>query len=44
MSIHFNEIDAILNVHKKISNIESNITTFLIPRHLNKLKEIKKKN
>jgi 3-deoxy-D-manno-octulosonic-acid transferase len=43
MSIHFNEIDAILNVHKKISNIETNITTFLIPRHLNKLKEIKKK-
>ena len=43
MSIHFNEIDAILNVHKKISNIESDITTFLIPRHLNKLKEIKKK-
>jgi 3-deoxy-D-manno-octulosonic-acid transferase len=43
MSIHFNEINAILNVHKKISYIESNITTFLIPRHLNKLKEIKKK-
>ncbi|MEL0099291.1 MAG: glycosyltransferase N-terminal domain-containing protein [Opitutae bacterium] len=43
MSIHFNEIDTILNVHKKISYIESNITTFLIPRHLNKLEEIKKK-
>ncbi len=43
MSIHFNEIDAILNVHKKISCLESDVTTFLIPRHLNKLKEIKKK-
>ena len=43
MSVHFDEIDIILNLHQKISNIESHITTFLVPRHLDKLKDIKTK-
>lgn len=43
MSIHFEEVDIILNIHKKLSNLNSSITTFLIPRHLNRLEQIKKK-
>ena len=36
MSIHFEEIDIIIETHKKI-NKEKDFTTFLIPRHLDKV-------
>lgn len=42
MSIHFEEIDRIINVHKKV-NDEKLFTTFLIPRHLDKIDIIIKK-
>jgi len=42
MSVHFKEIDQIIDVHKKINN-EKLFTTFLIPRHLNKIDIILKK-
>jgi len=42
MSIHFEEVDRIINVHKIINN-EKLFTTFLIPRHLNKIDIILKK-
>lgn len=43
MSVHFNEIDYIINTHQELSRHKKIVTTFLIPRHLNKIKEIEDK-
>ena len=43
MSVHHDEIDHIINIHKNISSIEKNFITFLIPRHLNNIKNIENK-
>jgi len=40
MSIHFEEIALILEVHLKLSLNLKKLTTFIIPRHLNKIHEI----
>jgi len=41
MSIHFQEVEDIIEVHQSLSKKYSQITTFLIPRHLNKISKIK---
>lgn len=40
MSIHFEEVDYIVQVHKNISYKYPNLKTFLIPRHINKIDKI----
>ena len=40
MSIHNNEINHIIKIHKNISSTEKNFLTFLIPRHLNEIENI----
>ena len=40
MSIHNSEIDHIIKIHKNLSSTEKNFLTFLIPRHLNEIKNI----
>ena len=40
MSIHNSEVDHIVKTHKNISLSEKNFLTFLIPRHLNDIKNI----
>lgn len=40
MSVHFAEVASIINIHEKLSKINKNISTFIIPRHLNKIKQI----
>ena len=40
MSIHNSEIDFIIKTHIMISKFKKNLTTFLIPRHLNKIEKI----
>ena len=42
MSIHYDEVENIIETHQKLANNYENITTFLIPRHLNKILNIKK--
>ena len=43
MSIHFEEVELILEVHLKLSLTLKELTTFIIPRHLNKIQEIENK-
>lgn len=43
MSIHFEEIDHILNTHEKLVSYYKSFLTFIIPRHLNKINEIEVK-
>jgi 3-deoxy-D-manno-octulosonic-acid transferase len=43
MSIHFEEIELILEVHLKLNLTLKELTTFIIPRHLNKIQEIENK-
>ena len=42
MSIHFDEVENIIETHQKLVNNYNKMTTFLIPRHLNKVSIIKK--
>jgi 3-deoxy-D-manno-octulosonic-acid transferase len=43
MSIHFEEVELILEVHLKLNLSLKELTTFIIPRHLNKIHEIENK-
>lgn len=43
MSIHFDELDHIINTHQRLNLHNKNVITFLIPRHLNRVKEIENK-
>ena len=43
MSIHFDEIDYIIQAHKVLFSNSNISSTFLIPRHLNKISEIEEK-
>lgn len=40
MSVHFEEIKLIINIHKNLQNFIKDLTTYIIPRHLNKIDEI----
>ena len=40
MSIHFKEYDTIIETHFELSQIDKKITTFIIPRHLDKINEM----
>jgi 3-deoxy-D-manno-octulosonic-acid transferase len=40
MSIHFKEYDSIIETHFELSKIDKKITTFIIPRHLDKINEM----
>ena len=40
MSIHNSEIDFIIETHIMMNKFKKNLTTFLIPRHLNKIEKI----
>ena len=40
MSIHVKEYDSIIETHFKLSQIDKKITTFIIPRHLDKINEM----
>ena len=40
MSIHFKEYDSIIGTHFELSQIDKKITTFIIPRHLDKINEM----
>ena len=42
MSIHFNEYNSVIKTHLELSKIESKITTFIIPRHLNRIYDLEK--
>ena len=42
MSIHYDEVESIVETHQELANNFDNITTFLIPRHLNRIFDIKK--
>jgi len=42
MSIHYDEVESIVETHQELANNFDNITTFLIPRHLNRILDIKK--
>ena len=48
MSIHNSEINFIIETHIRLAKLKKNLTTFLIPRHLNRIRNItgnlKKKN
>jgi 3-deoxy-D-manno-octulosonic-acid transferase len=41
MSIHFEEVKNIIEVHQSLMKKYSRITSFIIPRHLNKIDQIK---
>ena len=41
MSIHYDEVESIIETHQELANNFDNITTFLIPRHLNRILDIK---
>ena len=41
MSIHYDEVKNIIETHQKLAIDYDDITTFLIPRHLNKISNIK---
>lgn len=43
MSVHFEELDHILNTHNELLIDFKPLITFLIPRHLNRINEIEKK-
>ena len=43
MSIHYEEINDIIETHLKVNEKIKNLTTYLIPRHLNKIDKIIKK-
>lgn len=40
MSVHFDEIKSIIKIHENLSKIKNNLTTYIIPRHLNRINEI----
>jgi len=40
MSIHNSEINFIIETHIKLARLKKNLTTFLIPRHLNRIRNI----
>ena len=40
MSIHFKEYESIIETHFELSQIDKKITTFIIPRHLDKINEM----
>ncbi len=40
MSIHFEEYEPIIKSHFELSQADEEITTFIIPRHLNKIKDM----
>ena len=40
MSIHFKEYESIVETHYKLSQIDKKVTTFIIPRHLNKINDM----
>ena len=40
MSIHYKEYDSIIQTHLKLSQINEKTTTFIIPRHLNKINDM----
>lgn len=42
MSIHFDEYDPIIKSHLELKQIDSKFTTFIIPRHLNRINEMEK--
>ena len=41
MSIHYDEVENIIETHQKLVTNYDDITTFLIPRHLNKISSMK---
>ena len=43
MSIHYEEINDIIETHLKVNEKIKNLTTYIIPRHLNKIDKIIKK-
>ena len=40
MSIHNSEINFIIETHIRLARLKKNLTTFLIPRHLNRIRNI----
>ena len=42
MSIHFKEYNSVIKTHLELSKIDSKITTFIIPRHLNRIYDLEK--
>lgn len=42
MSIHFDEYDPIIKSHLELKQIDGKFTTFIIPRHLNRINEMEK--
>ena len=40
MSVHFKEYESIIKSHFELSQTDKKITTFIIPRHLNKIKDM----
>ena len=42
MSVHFKEYNSVIKTHLELSKKENKITTFIIPRHLNKIFNLEK--
>ena len=42
MSVHFKEYNSVIKTHLELSKKENEITTFIIPRHLNKISDLEK--
>ena len=42
MSVHFKEYNSVIKTHLELSKKENKITTFIIPRHLNKISDLEK--
>ena len=42
MSVHFREYNSVIKTHLELSKKENKITTFIIPRHLNKISDLEK--
>ena len=42
MSVHFKEYNTVIKTHLELSKKENEITTFIIPRHLNKISDLEK--
>jgi 3-deoxy-D-manno-octulosonic-acid transferase len=42
MSVHFKEYSSVIKTHLELSEIENKITTFIIPRHLNRIDDLEK--
>ncbi len=42
MSVHFKEYNSVIKTHLELSKKEKKITTFIIPRHLNKISDLEK--